>query len=72
MYDRLNLTLVELSVPSSMQSLNELSKSVRLITHALRQSICGNLDYGIIGIYQYEKDKHYEIRGMLAMGSKSV
>lgn len=30
-----------------------------------------SVDYGIVGVYQHENDKHYLVRGILCLGSKN-
>jgi hypothetical protein len=30
-----------------------------------------SVDYGIVGVYQHENDKHYIVRGVLCLGSKN-
>lgn len=30
-----------------------------------------SIDYGIVGVYQHENDKHYLVRGILCLGSKN-
>lgn len=30
-----------------------------------------NVDYGIVGVYQHENDKHFIVRGVLCLGSKN-
>lgn len=33
--------------------------------------IIKNIDYGFLGIYQHEKDRHHQLQGLICLGSHS-
>lgn len=43
---------------------------VKIVQVESEKYLKGNVDYGFLGVYQNEKDKLYQIRGMICLGSK--
>lgn len=71
MYDNLLLNLLELHYcPDKESSLQELEKNLALALQLLPK-LLKPIDYGFLGIYQNEKDRHYRLQGLLCLGSHS-
>lgn len=71
MYDNLLCTLVELHYcPNDQEhSFQELEKNLTLATQELPKVLRNVVDYGFLGVYFNEKDRHYRLQGLLCLGS---
>lgn len=71
MYDNLQCTLIELHFcPEKESPFQELEKNMTLAVQALTK-ILKSVDYGFLGIYQTEKDRHHRLQGLICLGSHS-
>ena len=73
MFECLNCSLVEIVYENSSSSgLQELNLKLKMLQFELEKYLkITNVDYGIVGVYQHENDKHYIVRGVLCLGSKN-
>jgi len=73
MFDCLNCTLIEIVYENSSNSgVQELNLKLKMLQFELEKYLkINSLDYGIVGVYQHENDKHYLVRGILCLGSKN-
>ena len=71
MFDNLLCSLVELHYcPDKDASFQELEKNLSSSISALPK-LLKPVDYGFLGIYQNEKDRHHRLQGLLCLGSHS-
>lgn len=71
MFDNLLCTLVELHYcPEKDASFQELEKNLSTSINAFPK-LLKPVDYGFLGIYQNEKDRHHRLQGLLCLGSHS-
>jgi hypothetical protein len=71
MYDNLICNLIELHYcPDKEYGFPELEKNLTVAIQTLPKLI-KSIDYGFLGIYQNEKDRHHRLQGLVCLGSHS-
>lgn len=71
MFDDLNCSLVEIVQPIDDSETNKPLK-IKMLHSKIQDQLNPEIDYGILGLYQSEKDKKYIIRGLICLGSKTI